>query len=51
MKYITRIRNTGFITYKTCYYIILLSNINTHFKKSSYQLNQDIRNRVFEEIK
>ena len=51
MKYVTRIRDIGFIVYKTCYYVILFSNINTYFKKSPYRLNQDIRNRVFEEVR
>ena len=51
MDHVIRIRNTGFVACKSCHYAILPSQINTHFKKSQHPLDQDTRNRLFEEVR
>ena len=51
MDFITRIRDTGFIACKTCSYAIIPSQINFHFRKPPHSLDQETRNRLFEEVR
>ena len=47
----TRIRDTGFIACKTCHYAILPLHINSHFRQSPHRLDQETRNRIFEQVR
>ena len=47
----TRIRDTGFIAYKTCQFTLLPIYINSHFRKSPHSLDLESRKRLVEDIK
>jgi hypothetical protein len=51
MEYISKVRDTNFLSCKKCKYVLFPSSLDSHFKSSPHRLNTQIRQSIIKEAR